>query len=155
MAWFNSFFERPEWKQKYKKKDGWITNSSPTSRRYLTPEGDEGGSIGPGQSEVRGITLDPSGEESEIEVSTPSTAVSKYTYDPKSKDLYLTFTSSSKEYCYPNVPKEVIKDFGMAPSKGRFVHDVITGYSVANGKRFVRDTNGEYSIADRNYKRRY
>lgn len=120
MGMFQNLFSNPEWYQKSKKaKDGWISNFDPQSRRYLNLEGQ--------------LELDkPEGEEKPISVGTNSTCVQGYTYDPATKNLYLQFVKGNKEYTYPNVPREVIEDFGHAPSKGRFVHDVIKNYSAAN-----------------------
>ena len=120
MGMFQNLFSNPEWYQKSKKaKDGWVSNFDPQSRRYLNLEGQ--------------LELDkPENEEKPISVGTNSTCVQGYTYDPKTKNLYLQFVKGKKEYTYPNVPREVIEDFGHAPSKGRFVHDVIKNYSTAN-----------------------
>ena len=36
--WFTNFFNHPEYIQKPKSRDGYITNVNPMSRRYLTPD---------------------------------------------------------------------------------------------------------------------
>ena len=123
------FNEQPEWNQ-FKKKDwkknkGFTENKSPVSRRFLTPEGDERGSIGPNQPEVNGLRLDKQNKDSEIEVSVNSTAIASYRYDPETKDLYITYTTGDTEYTFPNVPADYVKALDMAPSKGRYVEFVI------------------------------
>lgn len=124
MAFFQkifSSFSKPDWEQGARKsKDGWISNFDPISRRYLTPTEDN-------------LSLDDRrhtrGTE---EVGVQSTAVEGYSYDPKTQDLWVQFKGGNKSYCYPNVPRDVVQDFGNAPSKGRFVADVLKPeYSVA------------------------
>ena len=114
MAWFRNFFEKPDWEQNKKPKDGWTTNTKPMSRRYLTPSG---------------MSLDNTEDSGAIDVGVESSAIQAYTYDNKSGDLYITFKGNGKEYKYPNVPIDVVKDLGNAPSKGRFVNQVISQYS--------------------------
>lgn len=121
MGMFANLFNKPEWKQKGTKYDGWIENHHPMSRRYITPY----------SGEDLSKNLDKTGERGEIDVGVESTAVDSYRYDPLTGDLNVKFVGGDKEYTYPNVPKSVVKDFGNAPSKGRFVHDVLKPeYSV-------------------------
>lgn len=123
------FNEQPEWnqfkKRDWKKNKGFKENKSPVSRRFLTPEGDERGSIGPNQPEVAGLRLDKQNKDSEIEVSVNSTAIASYRYDPETKDLYITYTTGDTEYTFPNVPADYVKALDMAPSKGRYVEFII------------------------------
>jgi hypothetical protein len=121
MGMFSNLFNRKEdWQQGSKEVGGWISNFDPQSRRYLNKDGQ--------------LELDKSdtSEKKPITMSANSTCVKAYTYDPATENLYLQFVNGNKEYTYPNVPRDVIEDFGEAPSKGRFVHDVISGYSAAN-----------------------
>lgn len=118
MGMFSNLFSKPDWYQKSKEaKDGWISNFNPQSRRYLNLEGQ--------------LQMDKPDEKKPIAVGTNSTCVQGYTYDPKTKNLYVQFVGGNKSYTYPNVPREVVEDFGHAASKGRFVHDVLKPeYSV-------------------------
>ena len=107
--WFTNFFSHPEYIQKPKSRDGYITNVNPMSRRYLTPDS---------------LSIDDT-EGADESVSVNSSAIDGYTYNEKTGDLYVQFKGGGKDYLYPNVPKDVVEDFGKAPSKGRFVHDVL------------------------------
>lgn len=112
MGMFSNLFNRQDWYQKSKEaKDGVISNFKPESRRYLNKDGQ--------------YTIDED-EDSRVEdMSVKSTAVQGYTYNPKTQTLSVQFVNGNKSYDYPNVPRDVVEDFGHAPSKGRFVHDVL------------------------------
>lgn len=118
MGMFSYLFNRPDWYQKSKEsKDGFISNFKPESRRYLNKEGQ--------------YQIDDTDEDDPLEMSVKSTAVQGYTYNPKNQTLSVQFVNGNKSYDYPNVPRDVVEDFGHAPSKGRFVHDVLKPeYSV-------------------------
>lgn len=61
----------------------------------------------------------------------PSTAIKKMKYDPKTKELWVTFQGSNKKYWYPRVPKEKIEEMMNAPSKGEyFMQNIHDQYSV-------------------------
>ena len=61
----------------------------------------------------------------------PSTAIKQFKYDPKTKELYVTFQGSNKKYWYPRVPKEKIEEMMEAPSKGEyFLKNIHDQYSV-------------------------
>lgn len=61
----------------------------------------------------------------------PSTAIKKMKYDPKTKELWVTFQGSSKKYWYPRVPKEKVEEMMAAPSKGEyFMKNIHDQYSV-------------------------
>ena len=61
----------------------------------------------------------------------PSTAIKKLKYDPKTKELFVTFNGSNKKYWYPNVPKEKVEELMEAPSKGEyFLKNIHDQYSV-------------------------
>ena len=115
---FSNLFNRPDWFQKSKEsKDGFISNFKPESRRYLNKDGQ--------------YTIDETNDSRIEDMSVRSTAVQGYTYDPKNQILSVQFVNGNKSYDYPNVPRDVVEDFGHAPSKGRFVHDVLQPeYSV-------------------------
>ncbi len=63
------------------------------------------------------------------EQSVSSSAVDKVSYNPKTNDLTIKFRNNNKNYVYPDVPQEVFTEFMDAPSKGRYVNQVIKGYS--------------------------
>ena len=54
-----------------------------------------------------------------------SSAVTSIGYDPEKKQLYVVFTSGVA-YEYDDVPEQVYESFMSAPSKGRFVNDILT-----------------------------
>lgn len=54
-----------------------------------------------------------------------STAISSYKYDEKRKVLAITFLTSGATYWYFNVPKDVVKGFNVAGSKGRYFNRMI------------------------------
>lgn len=61
----------------------------------------------------------------------PSTAIKKLKYDPKTKELFVTFNGSNKKYWYPRVPKEKVEALMQAPSKGEyFLKNIHDQYSV-------------------------
>ena len=61
----------------------------------------------------------------------PSTAIKKFKYDPKTKELWVTFQGSSKKYWYPRVPEEKVREMMAAPSKGEyFMNNIHDQYSV-------------------------
>lgn len=61
----------------------------------------------------------------------PSTAIKKMKYDPKTKELWVTFQGSNKKYWYPRVPKEKVEEMMSAPSKGEyFLKNIHDQYSV-------------------------
>ena len=61
----------------------------------------------------------------------PSTAIKKMKYDPKTKELWVTFQGSNKKYWYPRVPKEKVEEMMAAPSKGEyFMKNIHDQYSV-------------------------
>ena len=60
-----------------------------------------------------------------------STAIEGVRYNPKSKNLYVKFVNgNNKEYLYPNVPQETVREYIKAPSKGIYHQTVIQGYAV-------------------------
>lgn len=66
------------------------------------------------------------------EHSVESTAVHSVSYDPKTGDLGVVFQpGNGKEYIYPNVPKEVYKEFMDATSKGKYLcYELAPKYGV-------------------------
>ncbi len=60
-----------------------------------------------------------------------STAIARMRYNPKSENLYITFTSGDKEYLYPRVDKETVLKMSKAPSKGEYFQENITPYAVS------------------------
>lgn len=60
-------------------------------------------------------------------ISVDSTAIKKFTYDPKTQGLTVQFQGNSKQYFYPGVPEELIRQWIEASSKGEFflsnIHD--------------------------------
>lgn len=74
----------------------------------------------------------------------PSTAISRVRYNPKTKNLYVTFTSGDKEYLFPNVPQDEVRKFLNASSKGRTYHLRISPYRVSKSEALAikaRDNN--------------
>jgi len=62
----------------------------------------------------------------------PSSAIQKIRYNPKTKNLYIKFTSGDKEYLYPNVPESEIRKYLVADSKGRYnYHKIRPKYAVS------------------------
>ena len=61
----------------------------------------------------------------------PSTAIKKMKYDPKTKELWVTFQGSNKKYWDPRVPEEKVREMMAAPSKGEyFMNNIHDQYSV-------------------------
>jgi hypothetical protein len=61
----------------------------------------------------------------------PSTAIKKMKYDPKTKELWVTFQGSNKKSWYPRVPEEKVREMMAAPSKGEyFMNNIHDQYSV-------------------------
>jgi hypothetical protein len=61
----------------------------------------------------------------------PSTAIKKMKYDPKTRELWVTFQGSNKKYWYPRVPEEKVREMMAAPSKGEyFMNNIHDQYSV-------------------------
>ena len=61
----------------------------------------------------------------------PSTAIKKMKYDPKTKELWVTFQKKNKKYWYPRVPEEKVREMMAAPSKGEyFMNNIHDQYSV-------------------------
>ena len=54
-----------------------------------------------------------------------SSAITKVTYNKKTKKMNVRFAGSGKNYTYINVPKDVYNDFINADSAGRFFNDYI------------------------------
>lgn len=74
----------------------------------------------------------------------PSTAIHRVRYNPKTKNLYVTFTSGDKEYLFPNVPEDTVRKFLNSSSKGRNYHLRITPYRVSKEQAMAikaRDKN--------------
>lgn len=49
----------------------------------------------------------------------PSTAIRRFSYDPETRTLFVTFVSG-QDYAYEGVPPEIARAFREAASKGRF-----------------------------------
>ena len=64
------------------------------------------------------------------EAQVPSTAIRKIKYNPKTKELFVTFNGNSKTYWYPKVPEEEVRHLMEAQSKGEYflrnIHDQYT-----------------------------
>lgn len=74
----------------------------------------------------------------------PSTAISRVRYNPKTKNMYVTFTSGDKEYLFPNVPEDVVRKFLNSSSKGRNYHLRVRPYRVTKEQALAikaRDKN--------------
>lgn len=59
-----------------------------------------------------------------------STCIASWDYNPSTGDLTVYFTGdSSKGYLFPKVPKDVVKRWINAPSKGQYYNKVIRRYA--------------------------
>jgi hypothetical protein len=78
-------------------------------------------------------------------------------YDPKTKELWVTFQGSNKKYWYPRVPKEKIEEMMAAPSKGEyFMNNIHDQYSVnyqLHGNHDPRNNRNANNIAKNYYKK--
>ena len=87
----------------------------------------------------------------------PSTAIKKMKYDPKTKELWVTFQGSNKKYWYPRVPKEKVREMMAAPSKGEyFMNNIHDQYSVnyqLHGNHDPRNNRNANNIAKNYYKK--
>ena len=87
----------------------------------------------------------------------PSTAIKKMKYDPKTKELWVTFQGSSKKYWYPRVPEEKVREMMAAPSKGEyFMNNIHDQYSVnyqLHGNHDPRNNRNANNIAKNYYKK--
>ena len=85
----------------------------------------------------------------------PSTAIKKMKYDPKTKELWVTFQGSNKKYWYPRVPKEKIEEMMNAPSKGEyFMQNIHDQYSV-NYQLHKTHKHQDYLGSNRQIKKYY
>ena len=87
----------------------------------------------------------------------PSTAIKKMKYDPKTKELWVTFQGSNKKYWYPRVPEEKIMEMMSAPSKGEyFMNNIHDQYSVnyqLHGNHDPQNNRNVNNIARNYYKK--
>ena len=87
----------------------------------------------------------------------PSTAIKKMKYDPKTKELWVTFQGSSKKYWYPRVPEEKVREMMAAPSKGEyFMNNIHDQYSVnyqLHGNHDPRNNKNANNISKNYYKK--
>jgi hypothetical protein len=94
----------------------------------------------------------------------PSTAIKKMKYDPKTKELWVTFQGSNKKYWYPRVPKDKVEEMMAAPSKGEyFMQNIHDQYSVnyqlhgshnpENTRTSNRHINNYYKKMRKDYKK--
>jgi hypothetical protein len=103
--------------QSHKAKNSWHTNIDPESIRVINKDGQ--------------LQMEANGDKSEVQdYKIKSTAVKGFTWNPRTRSLFLTFTNGNKEYEYPDVPEDVVEDFENASSKGRFVNRVLKEYST-------------------------
>jgi len=56
-----------------------------------------------------------------------SSRITEMGYDGGTATIYVRFTDGTP-WCYLNVPEEVWEEFVAAPSKGRFIHQVLDAY---------------------------
>jgi len=88
----------------------------------------------------------------------PSTAIKKMKYDPKTKELWVTFQGSNKKYWYPRVPKEKIEEMMSAPSKGEYfmnnIHDQYSvNYQLHGNHNPQNNKNANSKVAKNYYKK--
>jgi hypothetical protein len=53
--------------------------------------------------------------------------VDQIAYDEEHMEVHVIFKRGSRHYIYSDVPADVYRDFANAPSKGRFVNDILKG----------------------------
>lgn len=85
----------------------------------------------------------------------PSTAIKKVKYDPKTKELWVTFQGSNKKYWYPRVPKEKIEELMAAPSKGEYFMKNIHDQHSVNYQLHKTHAHQGYLGNDRKIKKYY
>lgn len=66
----------------------------------------------------------------------PSTAVRDIEYDPKGRELRVTFVPTAKRYAYREVPPQTYEEFIHAFAKGTFFN------------RFIRDAYEYFEVAE-------
>lgn len=74
-----------------------------------------------------------------------SAAISSFTIENNedgTKDVTINFTNNSKDYLYPDVPKNVADGMYSAPSKGSYVYNVISKYSDYNNPKVQSKIRG-------------
>ena len=112
------------------KDDEYITASNLRSKRYNLPESSKKLT----KKELKEAGEKPTSE-NVTEVSTPSTAIGKMRYNPKTGSLYVTFRSNkNKEYLFPHVGKAVVQNFLTAGSKGRYYWNRVRPYAVSKAE---------------------
>ena len=93
-----------------------------------------------------GVSPDLDKSQSALQV-TDSSAVQSVDVQPRGKgtsDVSVTFTNGEHPYLYPKVPEKVVQAFINAPSKGRFVRNVLSRYSNVSDphvQKFIREGN--------------
>ena len=105
---------------------GAISNMNPLSARFVTKEEVlDQAEIGPGDV----VTADEV-EENIGSVLIPSTAIDSYHWDPKTEEAQVRFKGGDTTYSFPNVPREVMEDWGDAQSKGEYYNTFVKQYSI-------------------------
>jgi hypothetical protein len=85
----------------------------------------------------------------------PSTAIKKMKYDPRTKELWVTFQGSNKKYWYPRVPKEKIEEMMAAPSKGEYFLNNIHDQHSVNYQLHGTHAHQGYLGSNRKIKKHY
>lgn len=107
---------------------GTISNMEPLSARFITNEDVlEQAEIGPGD-----VVTEDEVEENIGSVMIPSTAIESYQWNPKTEEAQVRFKGGDTTYSFPNVPREVMEDWGDAQSKGKYYNAVVKQYSINN-----------------------
>jgi hypothetical protein len=63
---------------------------------------------------------------------TGSSRIVQFGYDAEAAVVYVRFTDGTP-WCYRGVPQETWEEFVRAPSKGRFINEVLNHYDYGRG----------------------
>jgi len=123
--------------KKLQEKKGGIDFKTPWSKYFIETEkaktadsnAEDFRILDEGQMKREGIRKNAKGMQTTY---MPSSAIQRIRYNPKTKNLYITFTSGNKEYLYPNVPEKEVQKYLVADSKGRYnYHKIRPKYAVS------------------------
>jgi hypothetical protein len=54
--------------------------------------------------------------------------ISEYGYDPDTATIFVTFRENGLRWAYRQAPPHVWEEFRLAPSKGRYIHEVLNHF---------------------------
>ena len=126
--------------KKLQEKKGGIDFKSPWSKYFIEtekaktsePGAEDFRILDEGEMKREGIRKNAKGMQTTY---MPSSAIQRIRYNPKTQNLYITFTSGNKEYLYPNVKEKDIQKYLTADSKGRYnYYKIRPKYAVSKEK---------------------